>query len=352
MDIDKRLGLITRNLAEILAPKDGDVVLRKILAKRPLKIYWGTAPTGRIHIGYLLPMMKLADFLRAGCQVTILIADLHAMLDKMKSTPEQLADRTEYYELTIRGILTILGVDLQQENLHFVRGRSFQLTPEYTFDLLHQSGHISVRHAQKAGSEVVKQTDKAVVTDVIYPIMQVLDEKYLGVDVQMGGIDQRHIFTLSREMTHLKKKALFHFMGPLLPALSTEEPTAENTKMSSSSGVKIDLLFGKKAITKNFNAVYCLAGDKERNPVLDLAKQLVYPLLEYTKVPFVICRKEEYGGDISYSTYNDLETDFVENNLHPQDLKNGISLFFTNLLQPLRDVFDTKENRALLKSYA
>ena len=66
MDIDKRLGLITRNLAEILAPKDGDVVLRKILAKRPLKIYWGTAPTGRIHIGYLLPMMKLADFLRAG----------------------------------------------------------------------------------------------------------------------------------------------------------------------------------------------------------------------------------------------------------------------------------------------
>lgn len=351
MNTDKKYDLITRNLTEILAPKDGDVIMKKIIDKRALKIYWGTAPTGRIHIGYLLPMMKIADFLKAGCQVTILIADLHAMVDKMKSTPEQLDSRTKYYELTIHGILSILGVNLQQENLHFVRGRSFQLSPEYSFDLLHQSTYISTHHAQRAGSEVVKQTDKSVVSDLLYPIMQVLDEKYLGVDVQMGGIDQRKIFILSREMAHLDKKALFHFMNPLLPALSTEKPTSENTKMSSSSGVKIDLLFGKKALTKNFNAVYCLSGDKDHNPMLNLTKQLIYPLLEYTKVPFVIQRKEEYGGEISYSTYDDLEADFVANNLHPQDLKNGVSLFFTNLLQPLRDIFDIKDNNALLKSY-
>ena len=37
--------------------------------KRPLKVYWGTATTGKPHIAYFVPMAKIADFLRAGCHV-------------------------------------------------------------------------------------------------------------------------------------------------------------------------------------------------------------------------------------------------------------------------------------------
>ena len=32
---------------------------------------WGTATTGKPHIAYFVPMSKLADFLRAGCQVCL-----------------------------------------------------------------------------------------------------------------------------------------------------------------------------------------------------------------------------------------------------------------------------------------
>jgi tyrosyl-tRNA synthetase len=39
--------------------------------KRPLKIYWGTATTGKPHIAYFVPMAKIADFLRAGCEVLL-----------------------------------------------------------------------------------------------------------------------------------------------------------------------------------------------------------------------------------------------------------------------------------------
>ena len=39
--------------------------------KRPLKIYWGTATTGKPHIAYFVPMAKIADFLRAGCEVPV-----------------------------------------------------------------------------------------------------------------------------------------------------------------------------------------------------------------------------------------------------------------------------------------
>ena len=48
----------------------------------------GTATTGKPHVAYFVPMSKIADFLRAGCEVTILFADIHGYLDNMKCVSE------------------------------------------------------------------------------------------------------------------------------------------------------------------------------------------------------------------------------------------------------------------------
>ena len=40
-----------------------------VLNERDLKVYWGTATTGKPHIAYFVPMMKVGDFLKAGCEV-------------------------------------------------------------------------------------------------------------------------------------------------------------------------------------------------------------------------------------------------------------------------------------------
>lgn len=45
-----------------------------------------------------ISVMQISDFLRAGCEVTILLADLHAYLDNMKAPWELLKQRTEYYK--------------------------------------------------------------------------------------------------------------------------------------------------------------------------------------------------------------------------------------------------------------
>src|SRR5271154_1554498 len=137
-ELEKKYTLITRNLAEVL----GNNEIKEIITKRPLKIYWGTAPTGQIHIGYLVPLLKIADFLNAGCEVTILLADLHAFLDSMKSTMEQVAVRTQYYEIIIKGLLSALNVDI--DKLRFVKGSDFQLTPEYTMDMYKINSIITV----------------------------------------------------------------------------------------------------------------------------------------------------------------------------------------------------------------
>jgi tyrosyl-tRNA synthetase len=61
----EKKNLITRNLQEVL----GEDKITEILVKRDLKLYWGTATTGKPHVAYFLPMSKIGDFLKAGCEV-------------------------------------------------------------------------------------------------------------------------------------------------------------------------------------------------------------------------------------------------------------------------------------------
>ena len=141
---DKK-ALITRNLQETL----GEDRIDEVLKTRDLKIYWGTATTGKPHIAYFVPMSKIADFLNAGCEVTILFADLHAYLDNMKAPWDLLKLRTEYYEHAIKAMLESLGVPL--EKLRFVRGTSYQLSESYTMDVYRLASLVTEHDARKAG---------------------------------------------------------------------------------------------------------------------------------------------------------------------------------------------------------
>jgi len=47
----------------------GEDRIKVVLKERDLKVYWGTATTGKPHVGYFVAMCKIADFLRAGCEV-------------------------------------------------------------------------------------------------------------------------------------------------------------------------------------------------------------------------------------------------------------------------------------------
>lgn len=47
----------------------GEDRLKAIVQEKPLSLYWGTATTGRPHVAYFVPMTKIADFLKADCEV-------------------------------------------------------------------------------------------------------------------------------------------------------------------------------------------------------------------------------------------------------------------------------------------
>lgn len=125
---------------------------------------------------YFVSAIKLAELLAAGCELVILLADIHAMLDSLKSTPDLVESRAKYYQFTITAMLKSIGVS--DEKLHFVLGSSVQKTPGYIFDIFRLSSLVSEHDAKKAGTEVVKQSQNAPLSSLMYPILQ---GKYLHI---------------------------------------------------------------------------------------------------------------------------------------------------------------------------
>jgi len=363
MNPEERYALITKNIEEVI----GDDTLRaKLAAREQLKIYWGTSPTGKPHIGYLLPLIKLGHFLKAHCRVIVLFADIHAYLDSKKSTLELVKYRVQYYEEVIKKTLELLGINTSI--LFFRQGSQYQLTPRYTLDMYKMLSKISVNEAQRAGAEVVKQCENPMLSSLVYPILQALDEEHLDVDVEFGGTDQRKIFALSHDfLPKIGYNKRIHLMNPMIPSFSrgaevldtikcqtfgTEEPTLHGTKKMSCSdpASKIDLLDDPKDIIKKINKAYCEVGNITDNPLLTFCKYVIFPILELQGgEEFVIDRPENYGGIMTFSSYEELQKGYEDKLVHPVDLKLGVRVFLVNFLEPLRYHFTGEDKVALIK---
>lgn len=332
LSAEERYELITRNLAEVIG---GEELKELLSSKKEISVYWGTMPTGSPHVSYFVPFLKIADFLKAGLTVKVLIADLHAALDGVSW--DILDKRQKYYEEVIPSMLKAIGVDLKK--LEFVKGSSFQLKPKYFEDVLKMSMKNNVNDCIKAASEVVKLGDNPKLGGLIYPIMQALDEEYLGVDIQFGGMDQRKIFVFAREnLPSIGYKSRIELLNPLVPGLIGK-------KMSSSiPGTKIDVLDNEETVNSRINKAECIEGNPD-NGLMAFLKYVILVNKNDHGDKFLIERPEKYGGNLEYSKYEEVEKDFVEKKLHPMDLKKAIAREINVMLKPLR------ENSKLKKLY-
>ncbi|KAF8452108.1 hypothetical protein L210DRAFT_3517155, partial [Boletus edulis BED1] len=68
------------------------------------------------------------------------------------------------------------GVGIPTSKLTFVRGSDYQLSREYNLDNYKLCTLATEHDAKKAGSEVVKQVESPLLSGLIYPGLQALDE--------------------------------------------------------------------------------------------------------------------------------------------------------------------------------
>ncbi|KAF7328992.1 Tyrosine--tRNA ligase [Mycena venus] len=304
--------------------------------------------------------------------MTIYLGDVHAFLDNMKAPLELVEYRTKYYQFILRTVFKSLGIPTHK--MKFALGSEHQLTKEYSMDNYRLCATVTEHDAKKAGAEVVKQVESPLLSGLIYPGMQALDEEYLGVDFQFGGVDQRKIFTFAElYLPRLGYKKRAHLMNAMVPGLA-------GGKMSSSDpNSKIDFLDAPEVVRKKIKAAFCEEGKVIENGLLAFLEAVLIPIsqlrIENIKMggsilepggdlkPFAsddapegtvfsIERDERFGGSMHYSSYEALRDDFAEKKLHPKDLKTAVADAINRLLDPIRKAFAEDEEAQRIEKLA
>lgn len=315
MDTKSKIELIKRNASEVLGE---DKLVSALKKKHPI-VYCGYEPSGDIHIGHFVTILKLKDFEDAGFKVKILLADWHAWLNK-KGTWKEIGEHVEKWEKAFKKI----GL----KNPEIVVGTGFQKNPDYVDDVFELAAGSTLNRGLRAMQGVARDVEHAKITQIIYPLMQVADMKYLEVDAVVAGMEQRKIHMIAVESLkdiHYPVPAFVH--TSLIPSLKGEN----KGKMSSSDKESlISIKDSSIEIQKKISKAYCPEG--QPNPVLDIARIIIFPVFGKLKIK----RERKFGGDVNYSSYKKLEKDFLSKKLHPADLKKIIGEKLAEIFEKIR----------------
>jgi len=186
---------------------------------------------------------------------------------------------------------------------------------------------VRMLRAKRSMTLVAREEEDPHLSQFLYPIMQALDMKALGVDIAFGDLAQRKMHMLAREE---------------LPSLGFKAPIAihhefmqglQGGKMSSSiPKSSITINESSESIRKKLGEAFCPAKQVKDNPVLQICRFVIFSRESNLKVE----RDKKFGGDVAYKNYAQLEKDFASGKLHPLDLKKAVATSLENILAPVR----------------
>lgn len=365
--IDENLNKLQAICDEIISLDS----LRNLIAENKeneLNHYIGFEISGKPHIGTGLMTMQVVKILQdLGVNCQIWLADWHAWInDKLGGDKDFITNvGTPYFKSNMIAAAIVCGVDI--DKLVFRTGTSEYTNINFWETFIDISKNVTLARVQRSisvlGRKEGESTDFA---KLVYPPLQVADIFYLKAHIAHAGMDQRKAHVIALDSAESVKVNPLMFAGkkikpicihqhlllglstPPAEMLNSDEITYEmkaDLKMSKSKpNSAVFLNDTKEEIYSKIKSAYCPEGEVRLNPVLDWAKYICYNLGEKK---IYIERKEEWGGNIIYENYDELQNDFVSRKLHPMDLKNGVAKSIYEILQPARDFLSSAEIKSL-----
>ncbi len=327
--MDGRKSRVLRGVAECVTEEELDILLS---SKDNPKAYIGFEPSGLLHAGSLVPMLKCRDLVESGFEVIILLADWHGYInDKLGGSWNNLKAGVDYqrqmFSVFCPGVKFRTASDLVEEEGYW----------EMVLRVSKASSLKRMRRALSIMGRDEKDGDRDM-SKFFYPAMQATDIYALEVDLALGGMDQRHAHMLARDAADklkLSKPVALH--TPLLGSLSGPGRMDTDAKMSKSNPSGTLLVHdSKRVLTKKMSKAYCPL-ERDSNPVLDIWQHLLEPALG----KIIIERPEKFGGNLEFNSYSDLEESYLSGSLHPLDLKNGTAAALFQVVKPMQDACES-----------
>lgn len=344
MDVTERMRLITQDpTEEVVTLEELKTLLETVEHPRH---YIGIEISGILHLGSLiLTGFKINDFIKAGVNATVFLADWHTYInDKLGGDWEKIRQFANYYSEAFRffcpGVNIVTGTEL------------YEKTPDYWENFVRFSKHMTLARTMRSLTIMGRAENSALdLGQLLYPPMQSVDIKALGLDIVHAGVDQRKIHMLVREvfpkMGWKPPVSIHHHLLPGLAEpekLGIHEDAAEDTKISSKMskskpGSGILIHDDETTIREKIKKAFCPSGVSQGNPVLELVRYVVFH--EFNN--FTIERPAKYGGSVTYGSYSEVEHDFMEKKIHPMDLKNSTALYVNKIVEPVQKHFKGRE---------
>ena len=339
MDVTEKIAFITRDPTEEVVTSEELVNLFNTNSHP--KHYIGLEISGFLHLGSLiLAGFKINDFIKAGVKCSVFLADWHTFInDKLGGNLETIKKVSEYYADAFR--LLCPGIEILQGS------KLYDSRKEYWTELIQFAKHMSLSRAMRTLTIMGRtEKDKLDLAQMLYAPMQAVDIHAMDLDIVHSGMDQRKIHMLVREIfPKMKWKVPVAIHHRLLPGLAEPEPASgEDGKISSkmskskpSSGIFIH--DSDDEIRSKIKKSWCPEGIVENNPLLAISRHII--LHEFKEI--LIERPTKFGGNITYTSYAQLELDFSQKKLHPTDLKSMVERYLINIISPLRERINLKE---------
>ncbi|HII36476.1 MAG TPA: tyrosine--tRNA ligase [Nitrosopumilaceae archaeon] len=339
MDVTEKIAFITRDPTEEVVTSEELVNLFNTNSHP--KHYIGLEISGFLHLGSLiLTGFKINDFIKAGVKCSVFLADWHTFInDKLGGNLETIKKVSEYYADAFR--LLCPGIEILQGS------KLYDSRKEYWTELIQFAKHMSLSRAMRTLTIMGRtEKDKLDLAQMLYAPMQAVDIHAMDLDIVHSGMDQRKIHMLVREIfPKMKWKVPVAIHHRLLPGLAEPEPASgEDGKISSkmskskpSSGIFIH--DSDDEIRSKIKKSWCPEGIVENNPLLAISRHII--LHEFKEI--LIERPTKFGGNITYTSYAQLELDFSQKKLHPTDLKSMVERYLINIISPLRERINLKE---------
>ena len=315
MSVEERFQLIKRNTEEIVTEEE----LRNLLkTKKNPRVYCGYEPSGPLHLGHFVTITKLMDLQKAGFQIVILLADIHALLNR-KGQEEQIKKEVENWKKTIKAI----GIKAE-----IAIGSDFEFNKEYQLDVMRLAQDSTINRGLRSMQEIARDVENATISQLWYPLMQVADIKHLNLDVALGGLEQRKIHMIGREMKKTLNHGFIAIHTPLITSL--KGPGQKMSKSIPGSGISVTDSLDE--IKKTIKGAYCPEKEIKENPILQILRLIIFPRFEKIEIK----RQEKFGGNLSFSNYESLEKTYASGKLHPLDLKNCVTDYLWKVIEPIR----------------
>jgi tyrosyl-tRNA synthetase len=340
LDLETKVDLIKRPPTEEILVEDE---LRQLLQTNEHPgHYIGFEISGLLHLGNLIISgFKINDLMKAGVKCQVYLADWHSFInDKFGGDWDKILMAAKYYEKAFKffcpGVKIVLGSDLYHNN------------DEYWRSLIKFSKHMTISRSRRCMTIMGRsEFEKLDLSQYFYAPMQAVDVKAIGADIPHGGMDQRKAHVLAREvfpkMGWQKPVALHHhlLMGIAKPATltaKTRQELFEASKMSKSKPWTAIFIHDREdEIRMKLKKAWCPERQVDFNPILDIVKYIIF----HERQTLEIERHAKYGGRVQFNSYMELEKEYMNGKIHPQDLKNAVAKELAAILEPIRKYFET-----------